>query len=68
MMFASFHSKETTPSLNDTVASGMLICSSISINSFGGIPSTPCHLLFFIDLIFFATILELQLTVLYSPI
>ena len=44
MMFASFHSKGTTPSFNDklnTLASGILICSTVSISSFGGIPSTP---------------------------
>ena len=44
MMFASFHLKGTTPSFNDklnTLASGILICSTVSISRFGGIPSTP---------------------------
>ena len=44
MMFASFHSNGTTPSFNDklnTLASGILICPTVSISSFGGIPSTP---------------------------
>ena len=59
MMFASFHSKGTTPSLNDqlnTLASGILICSTISISSFGGIPSTPGDLLSLIAFIFLATV------------
>ena len=40
MMFASFHSNGTTPSFNDklnTLASGILICSTVSISNFGGI-------------------------------
>ena len=48
MMFASFHSNGTTPSFNDklnTLASGILILSTVSISSFGGIPSTPGDLL-----------------------
>ena len=48
-MFASFHSKRTSRSFNDklnTLASGMLICSTVSICSFGGIPSIPGDLLF----------------------
>ena len=58
-MFASFHSKETTPSFNDklnTLASGLIICSTVSISfhCFGGIPSTPGDLLSFIG--FLATI------------
>ena len=47
-MFASFHSKGTTPSFNDklnTLAIGILISSTVSISSFGGIPSTPGDLL-----------------------
>ena len=56
---ASFHSKGTTPSFNDTLntlASGVLICSTVSISSFGLIPSTPDDLLSFIVFIFLATI------------
>ena len=59
MMFDSFHSKGTTPSFNDmlnTLASGILIYATISISSFGGIPSTPGNLLFLIAFIFLATI------------
>ena len=44
IMFASFYSNGTIPSSNDklnTVASGMLICSTISNSNLGGIPSTP---------------------------
>ena len=58
-MFASFHSKGTTPSFTDklnTLASGILICSTVSISSFGGIPSTPGDLLSFIAFIFLATV------------
>ena len=58
-MFASFHSEGTIPSSSDKLnnfASGILICSTISLSSFGGIPSTPGHLLWFIFLIFFAII------------
>ena len=54
MMFASFHSTGTTPSFNDklnTLASGILIYSTVSISSFGGIPSTPGDLLSFIAFI-----------------
>ena len=43
-MFASFHSEGIIPSSNDKLnnfASGVLICSTISLSSFGGIPSTP---------------------------
>ena len=59
LMFASSHSKRTTPSVNDklnTLASGILICSTVYISSFGGIPSTPGDLLSFIAFIFLATI------------
>ena len=59
VMFASFHSEGTIPSSSDklnTFASGVLICSTISLSSFGGIPSTPGDLLSFIFLIFFAII------------
>ena len=58
-MFTSFHSKGTTPSFTDklnTLASGILICSIVSIHSFGGIPSTPVDVLSFIAFIFLATI------------
>ena len=58
MMFASFHSNGTTPSFNDklnTLASGILICSTVSISNFGGIPSTPGDLFSFIAFIFLAT-------------
>ena len=58
-MFACFHPKGTTPSSSDTVnifASGVLICSTISLSSFGGIPSTAGDLLSFIFLIVFAVI------------
>ena len=58
-MIASFHSNGTIPFSNDklnTVASGMLICSTISNHNLGGIPSTPGDLLSFISLIFIATI------------
>ena len=47
-MYASFHLKGTTPSFNDklnTLASGILICSTVSISSFGDVPSTPGDLL-----------------------
>ena len=43
-MFASFHSNGITPSFNDklnTLASGILICSTVSISSFGGISCNP---------------------------
>ena len=42
-MFASFHSEGTIPSSDklNNFASGVLICSTISLSSFGGIPSTP---------------------------
>ena len=58
-MFASFHSEGTIPSSSDklnTFASGVLICSTISVSSFGGIPSTPGDLVSFIFLIVFAII------------
>ena len=58
-MFASFHSEGTIRSSSDTLnyfASGVLICSTISLSSLGGIPSTPGDLLSFIFLIFFAII------------
>ena len=50
-MGASFHSDGAIPSSNDklnTVASGMVIYSTISNNNLGGIPSTPGDLLSFI--------------------
>ena len=49
-MFASFHSELTVPSSSDKLnnfASGVLIRSTISLSSFGGIPSTPGNLLSF---------------------
>ena len=58
-MFASFHSEGTIPSSSDKLnnfASGVLIWSTLSLSSFGGIPSTPGYLLSFIFLIFFAII------------
>ena len=61
MMIASFHSKGATPYFNDklnTVANGILVCSAVSISSFGGIPSTPGDLSFFIAFIFLATIYQ----------
>ena len=61
-MFASFHSEGTIPSSSDklnTFASGVLIYSTISLISFGGIPSTPSDLLSFNFLIFFAIILQI---------
>ena len=59
MMFASFHSNGTTPSFNyklNTLASGILICSTVSISNFEGIPSIPGDLLSFIVFTFLATI------------
>ena len=53
IMFASFYSEGTIPFSSD---SGVLICSTISLSSFGGVPSTPSDLLSFIFLIFFAII------------
>ena len=68
-MFASFHSKGTIPCFNDklnTLASGIMICSTVSISSFGGIPSTPGDLLSFIAVIFLATIS--RVTINYSDL
>ena len=59
VMFASFHSEGTIPSSSDKlkkILSGLLNCSTISLSTFGGIPSTPGDLLSFIFLIFFAFI------------
>ena len=64
-MFASFHSNGTIPSSHDklnTVASGMLICSTISNSNLGGIPSTPGDLLSFISFIFIATIVGVTIS------
>ena len=57
-MFASFHYGGAIPSSDKLkkIASGVLICSTISLSSFGGIPSTPDDLLSFIFLIFLAVI------------
>ena len=58
-MFAYFHSEGTITSSSDklnTFASFVLICSTISLSSFVGIPSTLGNLLSFIFLIFFAII------------
>ena len=58
-MFASFHYEGTIPSSSHklpTFASGVLVFCTISLSSFGGIPSTPGDLLSFIVLIFFAII------------
>ena len=57
-MFASFHSKGTTPSCSDmlnTCASGVLICSTVSFSMLGDIPSTPGDLFSYILLIVLAT-------------
>ena len=65
MMFASFHSNGTIPSSYDklnTVASGVLICSTISNSNLGGIPPTPDDLSSFISLIFIATIFVVTAT------
>ena len=65
-MFISFHSEGTIPSSSDklnTFASGVLICSIISLSSFGGIPSTQGDLLSFF-LIFFALISGVKITAL----
>ena len=59
-MFASFHSEGTICSTSDklnNLASGVLNCSKINLSSFGGIPSTPGDLLYFIFLILFVVIL-----------
>ena len=59
MMFASFLSKGTTLFFNDklnSLASGVLICFTVSISTFGGIPSTPGDLLSFIAFVFLAAI------------
>ena len=69
MMFASFHSKGTTP-FNDqlnTLASGTLTYSTFSISSLGGIPSTPDDLLSFIAFIL-ASISGVKLAALNNPI
>ena len=59
LMFASFHSEQNIPSSSDklnTFASGVPICSTMSLSSFGGIPSNLDDLLSFIFLIYFAII------------
>ena len=59
VMFASFHSERTIPSSSDKLnnfACDVLICSTISLSSFGDIPLTPGDLLCFIFLILFAII------------
>ena len=56
VIFASFRSDGMIPSLSDklkNIASGILVWSTISLSSFGGIPSTPCDLFSFIILVFF---------------
>ena len=71
MMFDPFHSKGTIPSFNDklnTLVSGILICSTVSISSFGGIPSTPGDLLSFVAFIFLATFSGVKLIALNSQI
>ena len=59
MAFASSHSQGTTPSFNvklNSFASGMLICSTGFMTSFGGVASSPGDLLLtFSDFIFLAT-------------
>ena len=56
MMFASFHSKGTTPYFNDNLNTLASDCSTVSIISFRGIPSTPGDVLCFIAIIFLVTI------------
>ena len=59
VIFASFHSEGNIPYSSDklnTFASGVVICATISLSSFGGIPSTARDLLSFIFLMFFAII------------
>ena len=59
VMFEPFHSEGTIPSSGgklNTFANGVLICSTISLCCFSGIPSTPVDLLSFIFLIFFSII------------
>ena len=59
VIFAYFHSDGMIPSLSDklkNIASGILVWSTISLSSFGGIPSTPCDLFSFIVLVFFGII------------
>ena len=49
-MFASLYSEGTVSSSSDKLnyfPSGVLICLTISLSSFGGIPSTPGDLLSF---------------------
>ena len=58
-MCACFYSEGTIHSSSDKLNNfviGVLICSTISLSSFGGIPSTPGDLLSFIFLIYFAII------------
>ena len=58
-MFSSFYSEGSIPSSSDKlskIASGVLICSTISLSCFGGIPSTPGDLLSLIFFIFLAII------------
>ena len=58
MMFASFHSKGTSPSCSDmlnTCASGVLTCSTVSFSILGDISSTPDDLFSFILLILITT-------------
>ena len=67
MLFAFFHSKETTPSSNDnlnTVGSGTLICSTIYNSNFDGIPYTQVFSIHHI--LFVAAIFGLQEIVLNS--
>ena len=66
-MFASFHFEGTIPSSSDKLnnfASGVLICSTISCSSFGGIPSTPGDLLSLIFLLFLLSFQGIQITAL----
>ena len=57
-MFASFHSRGAIPSCSDmlnTCASGVLICSTVSLSILGDIPSTHGEVFSFILLILLAT-------------
>ena len=55
VIFASFHSDGTIASLSDTlknIAIGILIWSTISLSSLGGVPSSPGDMFSFIMLSF----------------
>ena len=61
LMFASIHSEGTIPSCRETIntfGSDVLICSTISLRSFGGIASSPGDLFSF-NLLYFLLVLDL---------